>query len=356
LNDYKQSNQMGIKAIYIGDNIDLIEKLTKETSIESLSVTTQTLNVVKSIENLDLVIYEVSTNRNDLMIVKNLKESIKKHKVILFIIKQNAHNFGIDYIKSGANDVFDFDANPTDIIERYEFIRDNYDTLTKKKTENLQSFKLPIWKRAFDILFSGFMLLLLSPVFLIIMLLIVISSSGGPFYASPRVGTGYCVFGFLKFRSMYKGSDNKGETKAKKSRFTKMLESWQSDSEKFGNYQPVEINDPRITRFGKFLRKTNLDELPQFINVLKGDMSIVGNRPLSLFEAEEFTTDQWAERFFAPAGITGLWQVTKRSRAKKMTVEERKQLDVEYAENYSFWFDLKILLRTIPILFRSKNR
>ena len=90
MNDYKQSNQMGIKAIYIGDNIDLIEKLTKETSIESLSVTTQTLNVVKSIENLDLVIYEVSTNRNDLMIVKNLKESIKKHKVILFIIKQNS--------------------------------------------------------------------------------------------------------------------------------------------------------------------------------------------------------------------------------------------------------------------------
>ena len=346
---------MGIKAIYIGDNIDLIERLTKESSFESLSVTNQTLNVVKSIENLDLVIYEVSTNRNDLMVVKNLKESLKKHKVILFVIKQNAHTFGIDYIKSGANDVFDFDANPADVVQRYEFIKENYDTLNKKKTDNLQSFKLPIWKRAFDILFSSIMLVLLSPLFLIVIILILIGSSGSPFYASPRVGTGYCVFGFLKFRSMYKGSDNKGEAKAKKSRFTKMLESWQSDSEKFKNYQPVEINDPRITKIGKFLRKTNIDELPQFINVLKGDMSIVGNRPLSLFEAEEFTTDQWAERFFAPAGITGLWQVTKRSRAKQMTIEERKQLDVEYAENYSFWYDFKILLRTIPILFQPKN-
>jgi len=346
---------MGIKAIYIGDNIDLIERLTKESSIESLSVTTQTLNVVKSIESLDLVIYEVSTNRNDLMVVKNLKESLKKHKIILFIIKQNAHNFGIDYIKSGANDVFDFDSDPANIIQRYEFIRDNYETLTKKKKDNLQSFKLPIWKRAFDIVFSSLMLLILAPLFLIIIILILIGSSGSPFYASPRVGTGYCVFGFLKFRSMYKGSDNKGEIKAKKNRFTKMLDSWQSDSEKFKNYQPVEINDPRITRIGKFLRKTNIDELPQFINVLKGDMSIVGNRPLSLFEAEKFTTDQWAERFFAPAGITGLWQVTNRSRAKLMSVEERKQLDVEYAENYSFWFDLKILLRTIPILFQPKN-
>jgi len=346
---------MEIRAIYIGNNIDLIEKLTKESSFVSLSVTSQTLNVVKSIENIDLVIYEVSSNRNDLMVVKNLKESIKKHKVILFIIKQNAHNFGIDYIKSGANDVFDFDANPEDVINRYEFIKNNYDTLNKKKTENLQSFKLPFWKRAFDILFSSFMLLILSPLFLIIIILILIGSSGSPFYASPRVGTGYCVFGFLKFRSMYKGSDNKGEAKAKKNRFTKMLDSWQTDSEKFGNYQPVEINDPRITKIGKFLRKTNIDELPQFINVLKGDMSIVGNRPLSLFEAEEFTTDQWAERFFAPAGITGLWQVTKRSRAKQMSIEERKQFDVEYAENYSFWFDFKILLRTIPILFQSKN-
>ncbi len=346
---------MGIKGIYIGDNINLIEKLTNESSFESLSVTNQTLNVIKSVENIDLVIYEVSTNRNDLMVVKNLKESLKKHKVILFIIKQNAHNFGIDYIKSGANDVFDFDADPADMIQRYEFIRDNYDTLNKKKTENLQTFKLPIWKRAFDILFSSFMLLLLSPLFFIIMILILIGSSGSPFYASPRVGTGYCVFGFLKFRSMYKGSDNKGEGKVKKSRFTKMLENWESDSKNFGNYQPVEINDPRITKIGKFMRKTNIDELPQFINVLKGDMSIVGNRPLSIFEAEEFTTDQWADRFFAPAGITGLWQVTKRSRAKQMSVEEKKQLDVEYATNYSLWYDFKILLRTIPILFRPKN-
>ncbi len=114
-------------------------------------------------------------------------------------------------------------------------------------------------------------------------------------------------------------------------------------------------NDPRITKVGRILRNTSIDELPQFINVLKGDMSIVGNRPLPLYEAELLTSDQWAKRFLAPAGITGLWQVTKRGGANVMSADERKQLDIEYAENYSFWYDIKILLKTIPAMLQHEN-
>jgi len=114
-------------------------------------------------------------------------------------------------------------------------------------------------------------------------------------------------------------------------------------------------NDPRITKVGRILRNTSIDELPQFINVLKGDMSIVGNRPLPLYEAELLTTDQWSKRFSAPAGITGLWQVTKRGGSNVMSADERKQLDIEYADNFSFWYDIKILLKTIPAMLQHEN-
>lgn len=113
-------------------------------------------------------------------------------------------------------------------------------------------------------------------------------------------------------------------------------------------------NDPRITKFGKFLRNSSLDELPQLFNVLKGDMSIVGNRPLPLYEASTLTTSQWAERFMAPAGITGLWQVSKRGQ-KEMSNEERIRLDIEYARKRNLLYDFKILLKTPGALLQNAD-
>jgi lipopolysaccharide/colanic/teichoic acid biosynthesis glycosyltransferase len=113
-------------------------------------------------------------------------------------------------------------------------------------------------------------------------------------------------------------------------------------------------DDPRVTKIGKFIRNTSIDELSQLWNVLKGDMSLVGNRPLPLYEAERITTDKYALRFLGPAGITGLWQVEKRGRGA-MSEDERLSLDNDYVNNFSIWFDIKILLRTIPALFQSEN-
>jgi lipopolysaccharide/colanic/teichoic acid biosynthesis glycosyltransferase len=258
----------------------------------------------------------------------------------------------------------------------------NYSLLSSVKKDNLVLFKMPFWKRAFDIIFSGIVLLFLLPFFIIIALAIRLESKGKVYYTSPRVGTGYRIFGFIKFRSMFTNADKKVDSLMKNNQY--MNESGDSIEEETGmlHDEPLLIsdegfvpeskkrneksikrenaffkvaNDPRITKVGRFIRNTSIDELPQLINVLKGDMSIVGNRPLPLYEAELLTTDQWAKRFLAPAGMTGLWQVTKRGGANKMSADERKQLDIEYAENFSFMMDMKILFKTIPAMLQHEN-
>ncbi len=115
-------------------------------------------------------------------------------------------------------------------------------------------------------------------------------------------------------------------------------------------------NDPRITNLGVFLRNSSIDELPQLFNIFMGDMSLIGNRPLPLYEAEKLTTDKYIERFAGPGGLTGLWQVTKRGKGKKdMSEEERIELDIDYARNFSFKYDMKIFFMTFPALFQSEN-
>ncbi len=126
-----------------------------------------------------------------------------------------------------------------------------------------------------------------------------------------------------------------------------------SDGNKKVNFFKVK-DDPRITKVGALLRKTSIDELPQLFNVLKGDMSIVGNRPLPLYEATTLTTDEWAERFMAPAGITGLWQISKRGK-EDMSNEERILLDIKYARSRSIIGDLKILFKTPGALIQKSN-
>lgn len=114
-------------------------------------------------------------------------------------------------------------------------------------------------------------------------------------------------------------------------------------------------NDPRITKMGHFIRKFSIDELPQLVNIIRGDMSIVGNRPLPMYEAEQLTTDQYIDRFIGPAGLTGLWQVQKRGDSGKLSPEERKQLDIFYSSNYNFWMDIKIIFKTLTAFVQKEN-
>ena len=203
-----------------------------------------------------------------------------------------------------------------------------------------------ITKRTFDIVFSLIAIVALLPVLLLLALLIKLESPGPVIYVSKRAGRGYKIFNFFKFRTMILDADKTvGELSH--------LNTYNS------NYSGSPIffkvtNDPRITRLGMFLRKTSLDELPQLFNVLIGDMSLVGNRPLPLFEAASLTTDEWAARFLAPAGMTGLWQIKKKDQGN-MSVEERISLDIAYAHKYNFLYDLWIMANTPSALIQRSN-
>lgn len=203
-----------------------------------------------------------------------------------------------------------------------------------------------ILKRAFDIIVSVFLLCLLSPLFLLIALAIIIESKGPVFYISKRAGKGYKIFDFYKFRTMHVGADKSMDEYCH-------LNQYKSGKGKGPLFIKIN-NDPRITKVGSFLRNTSLDELPQLINVFLGDMSLVGNRPLPLYEAATLTTDECAKRFLAPAGITGLWQITKRGK-ENMSIEERINLDIDYADKRNFMYDLWIMANTPSALIQKAS-
>ena len=196
-------------------------------------------------------------------------------------------------------------------------------------------------KRAVDILSSTFALILASPIFAIIALAIKATSKGPVFFRQRRIGRYGETFVFLKFRSMEDGNDASIHEEYVKQLISGKAERNRCNGKGEGVFKLTQ--DPRITRVGAFLRKTSLDELPQFINVLKGEMSLVGPRPPIPYEVEAY--DFWHRRRLLEAkpGITGLWQVSGRSR---VTFDEMVRLDLRYARTWSPWMDIKILLRT----------
>ncbi|MBK7391597.1 MAG: sugar transferase [Bacteroidetes bacterium] len=242
-------------------------------------------------------------------------------------------------------------------------------------------------KRVFDVTASLSGLLVASPIMLLAAVALKLESKGPVFYSSPRVGEGYKTFGMIKFRSMYTNADKQTElmkklnqyqqngvieSESKGCPFCEMLNRpcspmlvndneticensfiMRKDTMKPAAFFKIS-NDPRVTRVGKFLRLTSIGELPQLFNILKGDMSLIGNRPLPVYEAEKLTTDHAIERFNAPAGLTGLWQVTKRGK-ETVSEQERVELDRTYAKKFSFKTDVLILLKTIPALFKQEN-
>lgn len=193
-------------------------------------------------------------------------------------------------------------------------------------------------KRIVDLVISFIMLVLLAPVLLIAALLIKLTSEGPVFFRQTRMGYGKRPFQILKFRTMVQNAE-------------KLMKQVEHLNETQGPTFKLK-NDPRITPFGKFLRKTSIDELPQLINVLIGDMSLVGPRPLPLRDYEGFSEDWHRRRFSVKPGITCLWQVMGRS---SIGFDEWMALDMRYIDQWSFWLDIKILCQTIPAVFRGSG-
>jgi len=343
---------------------------------------------------------------NGLVLLQHLKQADLEPVPFIFLVDTITGQIRSDMLKHSVSEVFEQDVAKDPFEFRLNYLIEHnihYKRAYKEGYVKQPEYKIPLGKRIFDIVFATLALIFLSPLFLLLAILIKLESKGPVFYAAKRVGTGYKIFDFYKFRSMSADADKKLKDLAHLNQYSKnkkypesedkketsettdeniahqvlceecasgntgcqsmlfldgkevcekrfILEKKEKDAAAF-----IKINnDPRVTKIGKFIRNTSIDELPQLFNVLKGDMSIVGNRPLPLYEAEKITVDQFTLRFLAPAGITGLWQVTKRG-TKEMSESERIQLDNDYARNYSFWRDLVIIAKTIPALLQKEN-
>ena len=188
-------------------------------------------------------------------------------------------------------------------------------------------------KRALDISLSTLALLVASPILIVLAILIRFDSEGPIFYRAARIGRKGRTFTCLKFRTMVPNAD-------------RLKEQLEHMNEREGVLFKIS-NDPRITRVGRFMRKYSLDELPQFLNVLRGDMSLVGPRPPIASEVEQYDLAHLRRLDVLP-GITGLWQVEAR---QDPSFDSYISLDTAYVENWSFWLDLKILARTVGVVF-----
>ena len=357
-----------------------------------------------------ILFFEQSIRNEDITAITYLKKKCKNVYVILLTHELIAEDRQV-YQKCGINDTISVDASVTELNKKIQFISDREGMLFDEQTakHRILRFKIPFWKRLFDIVVSFIAIIILSPVFIITAIAIRIESNGPVLFKSKRVGTNYTIFNFLKFRSMYVDAEDRlkevakeagnqyaeqnkeGEEIAEKPVITAPLgleaemmmmdmgmesDMMISDDEvmlvgddfvvaesDFNKEKQEEIenafvkieNDPRVTKVGKFIRKTSIDELPQLFNILKGDMSIVGNRPLPLYEAEKLTADASIDRFMAPAGLTGLWQVEERGKGGMMSAEERKQLDIIYGQTYNFMLDMKIIFRTLTSMIQKGN-
>lgn len=352
-----------------------------------------------------IVFFERNVRSEDVTAITYLRKKCRNVYIILLTDDMTEEERGV-YMKCGVNDTINKDASVTALNKKIQFISDRENILFDDEAPKYKilKFKIPVWKRLFDIFFSGLAIIILSPIFILTAIAIKLESKGPVLFKSKRVGTNYTIFDFLKFRSMYTDAEErlkelsktnnqyaeKEEEDEHKTITAPLGEEAEQDMMDMGMESEMMIsdeeimligddfvvaesdfnkqkeedinnafvkieNDPRITKVGRFIRKYSIDELPQLFNILKGDMSIVGNRPLPLYEAEKLTADTSIDRFMAPAGLTGLWQVEERGKGGNMSAEERKQLDITYGQTYNFMLDMKIIFRTLFAFVQKEN-
>ena len=389
--------------IFWGHNIPLAAHLRETLQCKIIECITfqQIKSCLSSIEYIDFCVFmERSDMATDIPTIAQLHKLYPTLYIIL-ISETLSKEEKIPYLRAGTDCMISKNTSKDDLQKLFSVIIDFKEKEKARKDNQISSlteFRLPLWKRTFDILASGSAILCLSPILILTALAIRTESNGKIVYKSKRVGSNYKMFDFYKFRSMYSDADKRLAEYQQLNQYTKNIAeeefkdsssaaeiSQQSCSLEQKQEQEQDIllfsdnlstsennylktkrtersnaffkleNDPRITRVGHFIRKYSIDELPQLFNILKGDMSVVGNRPLPLYEAELLTSDEYVQRFMGPAGLTGLWQVEKRGGAGQMSAEERKQLDIKYAKEFSFGMDMRIIIRTFTAFIQKEN-
>lgn len=389
--------------LYIGNTPEYFEDLSQKEDIFVTAVENNLLavNFLSANNQPDAVICNYMLPGQNGFFLFNWFRQQKKFNNVPFVLLSNDFNpeiFKAAFTKKVDDYFVTAGKLPAEFISRVKFLcsfRKNNERIAAIEP-SVEAYRMPVSKRVFDVTVASVALLLASPLLLLVIIAIRLESKGKVYYTAKRVGRK--TFDFYKLRSMCTGSDELLKKLAKEKNQYNKSTAQQNDNvntdcprcsklpqgqtcspvmyvdthqvcDYWYNFQKKEsvknssafvkiVNDPRVTRVGKFIRNTSIDELPQLINVIKGDMSIVGNRPLPIYEAELLTEDALSKRFLAPAGITGLWQVELRGKGGNMSEEERKRLDNEYADhfrgtNFSFWYDIKLILRTVPALLQK---
>lgn len=383
-----------INVVFLGTTLALKDRLSllSGTKVQFANNYKDVVRVCKQAvsatgSNCCVVLYEKHSLNEDITAVTYLRKKLPSGYLILMadVIDDSERS---SYLSSGINDTLMANASISDITQKLDFIRKKKDLLfaNQASKEQILSFQIPVWKRVFDVVFSSVSIVLLSPIFLLTAIAIKLESKGPVWYTSKRVGSNYTIFNFLKFRSMYVDADKRlkefeklnqynddsiedntpfhsSPTMASEEDVMLISDDFIISEKELNTQRAIQQknafvkleNDPRITRVGRFIRKYSIDELPQLFNILRGDMSVVGNRPLPLYEAELLTDDESIDRFIAPAGLTGLWQVEKRGDSGKLSADERKQLDITYGRTYSFALDMKIIFKTLTAFVQKEN-
>lgn len=384
------------RLLYIGRNSETINSLESHPEViltvkeNALAAINWINNNVDEFDKLDAVLCSLNVKGMNAYSLYNHMTFNNLLNKIPFIVIASKFEFDsrANAYQSQVDDYYAMPLNIDKLKMRIIFLKHFKSSHEKLKQEialkdfEIHPYKTPFLKRSFDILMSGLALLALSPLLIATMVAIRLESKGKVFYASKRVGANFKEFDFYKFRSMYPDAD-------KRLKEVEHLNQYQGDAiegecprcaalptgvycspvlkmddganlceyyyikQKNAKAAFLKIeNDPRITKVGKIIRNTSIDELPQLINILKGDMSIVGNRPLPVGEATAITKSKWSRRFKAAAGLTGLWQVELRGKDGVMSEEERFELDNTYAENNSFIGDIELIIRTFKIFIQ----
>lgn len=340
------SSKTALCYLYVGVNANSIDFLGEAFSsgyaVENFELAKKFFHN-KETNAVDVIIIDINFNEKE---IRSFYSFLKNRNFAAIPIVYNCNNSTEDVLNhcDVIDDIIDLRNWQYDFYSKVSFLKK-----TKEYSINSVHTKVDpqksIPKRIFDITVSLLLIILLLPLFILIALAVKLESKGPIFYNSNRAGRGFKIFKFYKFRTMIVNADAKIQALAHLNQY--------SDSSNGAKFFKIS-NDPRITKVGRFLRNTSLDELPQLINVLKGDMSLVGNRPLPLYEAATLTTNESVERFMAPAGITGLWQIKKRGRSE-MSIDERIELDISYARKASFLYDFWIMAKTPKALFQKSD-
>jgi lipopolysaccharide/colanic/teichoic acid biosynthesis glycosyltransferase len=339
--------------LYIGTNENSIKFLMKTSNSGLIAenytnAKTMIMNEEFSPRGIDVIIIDLPFTPQELAgFSLFLKGSGKVGSAVpVLYTQQQIEKSKISELGSMVDDVIDLCNWQYDFNSKVSFLKETklYQNKQVEKTkEDMPRYS--IGKRIFDIIVSFVLIIIALPILLLIALAIKLESKGPLFYNAKRAGKGFRIFKFYKFRTMVVDADKKIDALAHLNQY--------AGSDNGAKFFKI-ANDPRITKVGKFLRNTSLDELPQLFNVLKGDMSLVGNRPLPLYEAATLTTNEFVERFMAPAGITGLWQIKKRGQSN-MSVEERISLDISYARRSNLFYDFWIMAQTPAALLQKSD-